>query len=530
MKHAAILIGMMGTASGVAAQSLPADQAAMRAHVAYLASDELKGRDAGTPDYDRAARYVAEQMKAAGLSPAGDGGDWFQKVPLVVSKASIEPTLRLGRTPLIFGKDFSIRGSATTPDRNVSAPVVFAGYGVVDPALGRDDYAGLDVRGKVVAMLYSGPKGLNSEIASHLGNRVDRARIAAAHGAVGVMYIWTDQLEGVLPFDRAAKDWDQRGINWANADGSPTNTGAPMLGVLSFSGAEKLFAGSDIDWASVRAADTAGRPFKTGALAVTATATAHFDISRVDSSNIIGRLPGSDPKLSAEVVVLSAHLDHVGVGRAVNGDTIYNGAMDNAAGIASMLEAAKLFQKDRMAPRRSIVFIAVTAEEKGLIGSDYFATHPTVPAANIVANVNLDMPILTYRFADLVAFGAERSGIGPVVAKVAKAEGMALTPDPSPAQALFVRSDHYSFVRQGIPAVSLEPGPAGPGKAATDDFLAHHYHQPSDDMSLPIDWAAGRAFVKINYLIARDLANAPDRPRWVKGDYFGTLYKGPMAQ
>lgn len=538
MKYAALLFGTLGLAGAAGAQSLPADQAAMRAHVAFLASDDLKGREPGTPEFDKAAHYVADQMRAAGLQPAGDGGTWFQTVPLTVSKASAAPTATLsgphGTVPLVFGTDFTLRGGTTSAAIDLAAPMVFAGYGVVDPALGRDDYAGLDVRGKIVAVLYTGPKGGNSEVAAHLGNRIDRARTAAAHGAAGIVYLWTTQLEGILPFARATNDWDAQGMTWAPADGSPRDLGVPSAGVVSFAGAAKLFAGSGIDWETVKADDAAGRPVPTGPLAVTLSTHERFDIRHIDSRNVIGRLQGGDPTLADQVVVLSAHLDHIGITRPVNGDSINNGAMDNAAGIASMLEAARLFQAAAASggkpPRRSVLFLAVTAEEKGLIGSDYFATHPTVPRDDIVADVNLDMPILTYRFADLVAFGADRSGIGPVVAQVAKAEGLALTPDPTPEQATFVRSDHYSFVRQGIPAISLEPGPAGPGKAAIADFLEHHYHQPSDDMALPFDWAAGREFVKVNYRIARTIADAPDRPRWVAGDYFGTRYKGPMAQ
>ena len=533
MKRASAVLVSMALASAAGAQPLPADQAAMRAHVAYLASDALRGREAGTPDYDKAAQYVAEQMRAAGLQPAGDKGGWLQAVPLTVSKPVSEPVMTLagpgGTVPMLFGSDYSLRATAGPEAIDMTAPVVFVGYGVVDAASGRDDYRGLDVRGKVVAMFYSGPKGLNSEISAHLGNRPDRARIAAAHGAIGVMLIYTSRLEKVMPFAKVARDWDSRVMAWASPDGSHRDLGAPSVGVLSFAGAAKLFAGSSADWNAVRAAEDAGAPLPTGPLAVTLTTHQRFAVSQVLSSNVVGRLPGSDPKLKDQFVVLSAHLDHIGVTRPVNGDSINNGAEDNAIGIASLLETAKLFQASGARPRRSVLFLAVTAEEKGLIGSDYFAIHPTVPRDAIIANVNFDMPILTYRFQDLVAFGADRSTIGPVVAQVAQAEGLRLTPDPMPDEADFVRTDHYSFVRQGVPSISLTPGPAGPGKAATEDFLQHHYHQPSDDMSLPIDWAAGREFVRVNYLIARTLANAPERPHWVARDYFGTLYKGPMA-
>lgn len=520
--------GLLLFAASAGAQDLPPDQAAMRAHVAYLADDSLNGREAGTPDYDRAAAYVVAQFKAAGLEPGGDAGGWYQKVPLVVTRATGAPAMTLNGQPLVFNVDFGVVPTPGLSGLTLSAPVVFAGYGVVDAATGRDDYRGLDVRGKIVAIFYSGPKGLNSEVAAHLGNRIDRAWVAAAHGAAGVVLIYTSQIEKTRSFARTVRDWDARRMAWTEADGT-RDLGAPLVGLLSFTGATKLFAGYHGGWDAIRAAEDAGEPVPTGPLAATIATDQRYETTRVVSENVVGRLPGGDPRLSAETVVLSAHLDHIGITRPVNGDRINNGAEDNATGIATLIETAKLFHADRAAPKRSVLFVAVTAEEKGLVGSDYFARHPTVARANIVANVNFDMPILTYRFTDLVAFGAERSSIGPTVAGVAAARGLTLTPDPTPDEASFVRTDHYSFVRAGIPSISLEPGPAGPGKAATEDFLQHHYHQPSDDMTLPFDWAAGRAFVTVNYLIAKDIADAPDRPRWVKGDYFGTLYQGPMA-
>jgi len=527
--RSATAAGLLLLALPALAQDLPPAEAAMRAHVAYLASDALRGREAGTPDYDRAAAYVVDQFKAAGLQPGGEDGGWYQRVPLAVTRATGTPGMTLNGQPLTFNVDFGVMPTAGTPGLTLDAPVVFAGYGVVDAATGRDDYRGLDVRGKIVAIFYTGPKGLNGEVAAHLGNRIDRAKLAKARGAAGVLLIYTDQLTKVQPFERATKNWDARRMAWTNADGT-RDLGAPILGMLSFAGAARLFAGYQGGWDAIRAAEDAGKAVPTGLLPATISTSQQYETTTVASRNVVGRLPGSDARLSAETMVLSAHLDYIGITRPVNGDSINNGAQDNATGIATLIETAKLFQADREKPKRSVLFLAVTAEEKGLVGSGYFAEHPTVPRADIVANVNFDMPILTYRFQDLVAIGAERSSIGPSVARVAQAEGFALTPDPTPEQASFVRTDHYSFVRTGIPSVSLTPGPAGPGKAAKADFLANHYHQPSDDMSLPFDWTAARAFVKVNYLVVREIANAPDRPRWVKGDYFGTLYKGPMAE
>jgi Zn-dependent M28 family amino/carboxypeptidase len=235
--------------------------------------------------------------------------------------------------------------------------------------------------------------------------------------------------------------------------------------------------------------------------------------------------------IGREVVVLSAHLDHVGVGKPdARGDTIYNGAEDNAVGIASLIEEAKRFTASGKPPRRTLMFLAVTAEEKGLVGSDYFANHPTVPLASIVADVNLDMPIITYAFEDMTVFGADRSTLGPIVAKAVASKGVVMSPDPDPAMGLFVRSDHYRFVQKGVPSVFLWPGKKGAGKVAWDDFFANHYHQPSDEVSLPLDWAQGVRFVETNYAIAREIADGDDRPRWNKGDFFGLLYKGYGAK
>ncbi|PAX07999.1 M28 family peptidase [Sphingomonas lenta] len=528
-----ILPLLLATAATASAQAPSAPQeAALRAHVAYLASDAMRGREAGTPDYDRAADYVAKQMQAAGLQP-GANGRWLQPVPLVVAKPAGEPVMTLtangATTPLVFGTDYTLRPTPAGETIDVSAPVVFAGHGVVDPAIGRNDYRGLDVRGKVVAVFYSGPQGMNSEVAAHLGNRVDRARTAAAKGARGIVFIESNQSRGIIPVSTIHRSWDARAVTWAGPDGMPRDGGAPILAIVSQEGAAKLFAGSKLNWEEVRAADAAGRPVPTGQLAATLATKQRFTTERLNSSNVVGLLPGSDPKLRGEYVVLSGHLDHVGIGRPdATGDTIHNGAMDNAVGIASMIEVAKRMRSAR--PKRSVLFVAVTAEEKGLIGSDYFATYPTVPKRSLVANVNLDMPILTYRFQNLVAFGADRSGIGPIAAAATKKLGFALVPDPAPQEASFVRTDHYSFVRQGVPAVSLVPGPGGGGTTATAEFIKNHYHKPSDEIDLPFDWTAAANFVSLNHAIATALADAPERPRWVKADYFGTLYKGPMAR
>ncbi|WP_404335212.1 M28 family metallopeptidase [Sphingomonas sp. MMS12-HWE2-04] len=536
MKKLLIALLPLLAAGPAFAQGLTPAEAALKAHVAFLASDAMKGRDTGSPELAIAEQYVAAQMLAAGLKPGGPNGSWLQPVPLVSYRAADHGSMVLKRggvsTPLEWGKDYLARANSRLAEATVTAPVVFAGYGVVDKASGIDAYKGLDVRGKIVAVIRDAPHALPSEVRAHYGQIEEQSRFAAERGAVGILFIEGTTRHAIFPFEATVGLWDTAGMTWADVDGKAHAAGpsVPSLGYLSIAGAEKLFAGAKLKWADVLAADKAGKPLPTGALAVTADAVAHTEIKTLSANNVIGLLEGSDPALRGEYVVLSAHLDHVGVGKPdAKGDTIYNGAMDNAAGTASMLEVARAFQASGKAPRRSVLFVAVTAEEKGLVGSDYFAAKPVVPASAIVADVNLDMPILTYKFEDLVVYGADRTAIGPIVAKVAAAEGVTLTPDPTPEEASFVRSDHYSFVRAGIPAVSLEPGPKGPGKAAIEDFLEHHYHQPSDEVTL-VDFSQGVRFVKLNYEIARAIADGDKRPTWNKGDFFGLLYKGLGAK
>ncbi|MGE7205957.1 M28 family peptidase [Sphingomonas sp. NPDC019816] len=514
---------------------LPEDQAAMKAHVMFLASDAMAGREAGTRDYDIAAQYVAAQFYAAGLRPGGDAGGYLQKVPLVAynvaDKGSAMWTPAGGQAQeLVFGEDFV---PAPVPDKretSLSAPVVFVGYGIDAAQYGLTDYKGVDVRGKIVAFVPGTPSGLDGEARAFFGSAANKASLAAAKGAVGAIQIDMPRAGGrQRPFALLTRTYDAPRVTWANPDGTahamtPTT---PVLGTLSQAGAAKLF-GKNWDMAMKAAAATkpAYKPILAKGQMTVATKTS---FKPMDSSNVIGIIPGSDPKLKDQVVVLSAHLDHIGVNEGGDGDRINNGALDNAIGIASLIEEAKRFKAAATPPKRTVMFLAVTAEEKGLVGSDYFANHPTVPLKSIVADVNLDMPILTYKFEDMIVFGADRSTLGPIVRKAVGSLGLPVSPDPMPEEGIFVRSDHFRFVQKGIPSVFLWPGQAGPGKAAVADFMGHRYHRPGDEIDQGIDWSQGPRFVSVNYAIAREIADGAERPVWNKGDYFGTLYKGPMA-
>ena len=529
------------------AAPLPADQAAMKAHVLFLASDAMKGREAGSPEYDIAAQYVAAQFYAAGLRPAGEAGGYLQQVPLVTYKAAGEGSMvwtgqggngqkngdKAGKpAPLAFGKDYVPAANPARAETAVSAPVVFVGDGIVAPQYGHDSYKGVDARGRIVAYFRGAPARFAGEERAFFGSPATKLAIAAKHGAIGAIELAapTTTPEAMT---RMATGYDRGRMQWANADGTAgTDTpGTPLLGTLGPAGAAQLFAGAPVTWAAVTAEAAKPAPtYRSVALPGTLTVATRTAFTPARSSNVVGIVPGADPAVGKEVVVLSAHLDHIGVNASGDGDRINNGALDNAIGIASLIEEAKRFTASGKPPRRTVMFLAVTAEEKGLVGADYFAHHPTVPRANIVADVNLDMPMLLYRFEDMIVFGADRSTLGPIVARAAAAAGTTMSPDANPEQGFFVRSDHFRFVQQGIPSVFLWPGQKGAGKAAVEGFLSTCYHRPCDDLSLPIMWDQGVRFVDVNYRIAREIADGAQRPVWNKGDYFGTTFKGPMAK
>ena len=532
---AALLAAPLAQAQTAPVAPLPPEQAALKSHVQFLASDALRGREAGTRDYDVAAEYVAAQMLAIGLQP-GVEGSWFQPFKLIGYKPAEKAKWSLMRggseIPLQFGIDFVNTPAPATPDFKAEAGVVFAGYGIVYPEGKRDDYKGLDVKGKIVAILPGVPKGLPNAVEAHFSDDEAKALLAEKRGAVAVIILESLAQREQFPFEAFAGYYDYERSGWARPDGTAfaTAAGAPPVGYIGNAGAEKLFQGSRIKWSDVLAAQRRDTKLPTGALLGTLKVASKTRIVSQTTRSVVGLIPGSDPALKDEYVVLSAHLDHVGVGDPVNGDRIYNGAMDNAIGVSTMLEVARKFIASGERPRRSMLFVALAAEEKGLIGSDYFAHYPPVAKDRIVADVNMDMPILTYKLEDLVALGGERSSLGPVIEAAAAGEGLKVVPDPAPEEMFFVRSDHYSFVKAGIPAVSLDTGPGGAGAEAQKKFLADNYHKPSDQIDLPFDWNSAAKYMRVNYAIARTLTDAPERPRWNKGDFFGVQFGGYGAE
>lgn len=505
---------------------------ALLAHMRFLADDQLQGRGTGTPGYDMAALYVAAQFEALGLEPAGDAGSYYQQVPL--RSAQVDPAgsrlawIRDGRREtLAFGRDYVAAANFNGDGLELRAPVVFVGYGVSAPELGRDDYAALDVRGKVVAYLFGAPDSFPVDQRAHYGQALQKMSSAAAHGAVGTLLVRTPRSERLFPWKRLVQSVGQPAMRWLEADGRPADVPRELRGgaVLSVEASERLLqaAGRTLDDVATQAKSSAFRGFDLGVEVQLETRTRHTDLR---SPNVAGLLRGSDASLAAQTVVFSAHLDHVGVGEPRDGDAIYNGAYDNASGVAGLLEVARLFSSAPR-PRRSVLFLAVTGEERGLLGSDYFARHPTV--GPLVADVNLDMIIMLGSFRDVIAFGAEHSSLGDDVARAARAVGLELRADPWPEQSLFVRSDHYSFVRQGVPSIYPTPGIGGTegGRdlgAEFESWIDHVYHSPQDDLSQHIDAAAGARLVDAAYLTGRAVADADQVPTWKQGDFFGETY------
>ncbi|MBU1378572.1 MAG: M20/M25/M40 family metallo-hydrolase [Alphaproteobacteria bacterium] len=529
----AVLLAGSATAQSTGDPQASANR--VQAHVAFLASDLLQGREAGSPGYDIAANYVASQFAQLGLKPGGADGSYFQPVPLLAVRPADEGRFVLrgkdgAAVPLVFGEEVMPGHPYGPAERKVSAPMVFVGFGVVAPEHRRDDYAGLDVKGKIVVVLQGAPSGLQTEERAYYANGRTKRAQAAAHGAVGMIAVYLPSDEKRRPFASSKRTWQTWAMTWRRPDGTPNDVAAdtPQLATVSIAGAAKLFAGAKTTYAKVAeaAAKPKGDPPRF-ALATTLDATLNTESKTLQSANVAGLIEGSDPTLKSEVVVLSAHLDHIGVTPPVNGDGINNGALDNASGIATTLEVARAFQQSGKAPRRSVLVLAVTGEEKGLLGAEYFARNPTVPLSSLVADVNLDMPILTYDFLDVIAFGAERSSLAGAVRKAAAREGVALSADPMPEEGLFTRSDHFRFVEVGVPSTFLMTGFLNGGEAKFRGFLAGCYHKPCDDLSQGIDWSAGAKFARINYEIAREIADADARPTWNKGDFFATKFARP---
>ena len=504
---------------------------AIRAHMRFLADDLLEGRGTATRGQDLAARYIAAQFEALGLEPAGANRTYLQPVPLRRMETQADQcSLALVRhgteEKLAFGKDYVAPASAIYENAEVRAPAVFVGFGVTAPALGYDDYAGADVRGKIVVVMSGAPRRFPSAERAHYSSGTVKSKEAAARGAVGVVTLWVGDAAAHFAFSRLVGYLETPGYRWLDAQGRPNDSFPELHGaaLLSEECARRLFEGAPKTLDQAVADGNAGRP-QSFALPLDLAARTVTRHSAATSPNVAALLRGADPELRDEYVVYTAHSDHMGIGPAVDGDSIYNGAVDNASGTAALIEVAHAFTRLPHPPRRSILFVAVTGEEAGLIGSDYYARNPTVPLKSLAADINIDELSVLYDFKDIVALGEEHSSLGKLVREAARRMDLEVSPDPMPEEVAFIRSDQYSFVRQGVPAVMVMEGfkardPKIDAKKLVLDWEAKRYHTPQDDMSQPLNFEAAVRATRLQFLIGYLTAQSDHRPAWNQGDFF----------
>lgn len=515
---------LVALALGLAAAApLRADEQRWLAHVRYLSDDALEGRNTGSDGHRKAAQYVAEHFKEAGLKPAGTSG-YFQPVAFRVrqiqeDKSSLE-LVRDGKSErLELGEDATI-GMRVEPAPSLEAEMIFVGYGLTVPELKLDDLGGMDLRGKLAVFVSGGPSDVPGPLLAHYQSAGERWAFLKKAGAVGTLQIQNPRGQDI-PWERSKLARFQPAMELED-DSLIETRGQKLAVTVNPARAEKLFADSGHAFKEVLDLALERRPLPRFPLRASLKARVAFQTARADSQNVAGVLPGTDPALKDEYVVLSAHLDHVGIGEPINGDRLYNGAMDNASGIATLLDVAASLQEQRKAFRRSLLFLAVTAEEKGLLGSRYFAAHPTVKPHAIVANVNTDMFLPFYPLKYLIVHGLEESDLGEVIRKVASSLGLEAVNDPEPERNAFTRSDQYSFIRRGVPALSMKVGylKDTPEAKIARDWRTKHYHAPSDEASQPLDLTAVAGFDKVMALLAEAIANRSERPRWKDDSFF----------
>jgi len=500
----------------------------IKSHIAFLADDRLKGRLPGTPEYDLAVNYIVDKYKLLGLDPAGDDGTFLQEVILrkgIIDEGASSLTVTRGNIThtMIAGEDYVFLGDLNSLANEITAPVSFVGYGIHSPDMDHNDYKGKNVVGKIVVVVSGAPDSFPPTELAHFSNYGTKFETAIENGAAGVILSSPGNR-----FQRIAERYMTRG-----------NTG--VVGPDGEAFGRRVFGSSlnfvaIMNWESLKSvlktdASTVWDDYKNNTssdipsdiLISAKTSTIYTEFT---SPNVIGKLPGKDPVLSEEYVVHTAHLDHVGIGKPMDGDSIYNGAHDNASGVASLLEIARLYTKLPEKQKRSILFIMVTAEEMGLLGSDYFTRYPTVDGNQIVANVNTDMPTLIAPLLSIEPIGARHSSLRQNVEEAAAKLDLEIMPDHMPEQVRFVRSDQYNFIRQGIPALHVKYGlksldSLNDLSEIIDDYTTNVYHKPSDELNNLFDFEAGEVYVKLNFLIGYSISQASERPAWNEGDFFG---------
>ncbi|PWT90492.1 MAG: peptidase M28 [Blastocatellia bacterium] len=511
----------------------------LKAHIRFLSDDLLEGRGTGARGGELAAKYIASQLEAMGAKGAGPNGSFFQPVSLVGVKADPKTVLTIsgqqGNETFKFADDFVAFTGAQTEEVDVDADLVFVGYGINAPEQHWNDYKGdaADYRDKILVMLVNDPPATPAEpnlfgakALTYYGRWTYKYEEGARRGAAGVILLHTDE--------SAAYPWSvvrTSNGSWRFDIAREANDSTPFLKFRSWvtdDAAHRLMklAGQDLEALRKQAATRDFRPVNLG---LKAKLNLKSEVKRVAAPNVVGTLEGSDPKLRSEYVVYSAHWDHLGVGAPdKNGDTIYNGALDNASGVACVLAIAETIAKLRASqrPRRSSLFLFPTGEEQGLLGAEWYSQHPFVPLDKTAANVNLDSMNVLGPTNDFIPLGAERSTLKAVVEAVAKEKGLRVSPDARPEQGSFFRSDHFPFAKVGVPSISLKEGNdyvGHPKEWGEEQFKAYntaHYHQPSDEMKDSWNYRGMIQEAEIALAIGRRIADAAEMPRFNPGDEF----------
>lgn len=496
----------------------------------YLASDERAGRLTGSLGYDDAAKYVSDQFEAIGLEPGGAEG-WYQQVPIITRLIDSENSGAIlhkntGDVALKWNEGVSIYADRLRDDTRVKAEVVFVGFGVHSPENDYSDYDDIDVEGKIVAFFRGAPASFPSTERAHFSSGRTKTTELVGRGAIGSIQLGTSPWSP----DPERRPSTQPSMSWVHEADGVADYHPEIKGEAFFNKpiAEQLFEGVSLTLADAKDAADNARSAST-ALGIEVTLFGKTVHERISSPNVIGVLRGSDPELSKEYIVYSTHLDHLGTDAAIEGDGIYNGLYDNAIGVSMTIEMARALAALPVAPKRSIMFVAVTGEEEGLMGSDYFVHYPTVPASALVANVNIDMPMVIFPLNTFTGYGAEHSSLEALAIVEARKEGFEYMADPYPEEVYFIRSDQYSFVRGGIPAVYFAEGigssdPDVDGRAVLDAFFATHYHEPTDDLSQPINWETALRFTRGGARIGYSIAMKQERPEWKEGNFFGEKF------
>jgi Zn-dependent M28 family amino/carboxypeptidase len=513
------------------AQALHISGEKMRAHVKYLSSDELEGRGVGSRGEKLATEYIAAQLQIAGLKPGGDDGTYFQTVPLVGSTTAPEATLHVSGPDgadlsFSFVKDFVGTSFAQQPVSDFDAEAVFVGHGISAPEFGWDDYKGIDVKGKVVIYFTNEPPSTDAAFfggpaLTYYGRWTYKFEEATRRGAVAALIIHTTSTAG-YGWGVVSGSWSQE---HAELKLKPGENGLKFAGWLTQDAGAKLMAstGKSLDELLAMANQKSFRPISLGSRI---QGKLPITIREIQSRNVIGRVDGSDASLKSQAVLFTAHWDHLGIGVPVNGDRIYNGAVDNATGCAMILEMGRVWADLPVKPKRSALFLFVTAEEMGLLGSQYYGEHPEIAANQTAADINFDAFYPFGKTRDVLVEGAERTTLWPLVQRDAKRLNLAITPDPEPGQGHYYRSDHFSLARVGIPSFSISAGteylgkPADFGKKVFEEYNNTHYHQPSDEYHDDWDFASMEQMANFGFTLGLDFANTPKLPTWKAGDEF----------